>query len=67
MIIYLNETAKECTENLSLAQFLKSEQLIEASGIAVAVNQCVVSRADWETHLLQSEDKVLIIRATQGG
>lgn len=36
-------------------------------GIAVAVNEAVVSKMDWENYVLQPGDKVLVIKATQGG
>lgn len=36
-------------------------------GIAISVNQQVIPRATWENHLINSNDNVLIIRATQGG
>lgn len=39
----------------------------EQKGIAVAVNNSVVPRAQWGTHILQENDKVLVIQATKGG
>ena len=36
-------------------------------GIAVAVNETVVPKAQWESYELQPNDKVLVIKATQGG
>ena len=36
-------------------------------GLAVAVNESVVRRANLETHSLKAEDRVEIIRAVQGG
>ena len=39
----------------------------QQKGIAVAVNNCVISKADWATHLLTPADDILIITATQGG
>jgi sulfur carrier protein len=36
-------------------------------GIAVAVNETLVSKTQWETHILQPGDNVLVIKATQGG
>lgn len=36
-------------------------------GIAVAVNQAVVPRSEWDNHVVQAGDKVWVIRATQGG
>ena len=36
-------------------------------GIAVAVNQIVVPRADWAATTLRPDDKIEIITAVQGG
>lgn len=36
-------------------------------GVAVAVNDSVVSKDRWENHKLEDEDRIEIIRATQGG
>jgi sulfur carrier protein len=39
----------------------------KTKGVAVAINQRIVSRAAWEKTLLKANDDVLIIKATQGG
>ncbi len=36
-------------------------------GLAVAVNQTIVPKTQWETHLLLPGDEIIIIKATQGG
>ena len=36
-------------------------------GIAVAVNDTIVPRSQWENHILQPDDNILVIKATQGG
>ena len=36
-------------------------------GIAVAINETVVPKSQWTSTLLQENDKVLIIKASQGG
>lgn len=36
-------------------------------GIAVAVDNAIVSKSDWETCVLQQNAQVLVIQATQGG
>ena len=37
------------------------------TGIAIAVNNQVISKANWQQILLKDQDKVTIITATQGG
>ena len=39
----------------------------EGKGTAVAVNDSVVPKDEWNEHTLSEEDRVEIIRATQGG
>ena len=51
----------------SLADLIQLEALGKSKGIAVAVNNQVVPRTDWDTTLLQDKDTILIITATQGG
>jgi len=36
-------------------------------GIAVAVNETVVPKAQWDSYELKHNDNVLVIKATQGG
>lgn len=39
----------------------------KTKGIAVAINQTVIPKTDWESTDLKEKDNVLIIKATQGG
>ncbi|WP_316811595.1 sulfur carrier protein ThiS [Pedobacter heparinus] len=38
-----------------------------AQGIAVAINQTIITKADWPLHALKHGDQVMLIKATQGG
>ncbi|RZK40505.1 MAG: sulfur carrier protein ThiS [Hymenobacter sp.] len=67
MVCYVNNTAHEATENQLLADFLVSLGQMQTRGLAVAVNDFVVPRAEWATHAVQPHDRILLIRATQGG
>ena len=49
-----------------LSQF-SQEQNLPATGIAVAVNNRMVPRTEWNSHTLQDGDKILIIKAVCGG
>lgn len=64
--INVNNTQKEISENTSLAQLLEEIQH-PMNGIAIAVNEIVVSKANWHSTSLQDNDAILIIKATQGG
>ena len=39
----------------------------DRKGIAVAVSGAVAPKSTWPTHALQHGDRVLLIKATQGG
>jgi sulfur carrier protein len=68
MVCYVNNTPHEATENQLLLDLLAGlGQTTQTRGLAVAVNDTVVPRADWATHAVQPQDRILLIRATQGG
>lgn len=67
MVLFINNQKKEFSEQLSIAQLVQSLQLQSSRGLALAVNDHVVTKSEWETYSLNELDKVTIIRATQGG
>lgn len=67
MEVTVNQQKFTVSENCSVAQLLALTFDRPATGIAVAVNQNIVSKADWNTHLLHSQDQIILIKATQGG
>jgi sulfur carrier protein len=66
MTIYLNGKKYTVGQN-SLEHFLKAQLLWEKQGIALAINDAIVSKTNWKNVLLSENDKLLIITATQGG
>ena len=52
---------------LNIPQLLEIEHSSSLKGLAVAVNEHVISRSLWDTYELKSGDNILIITATQGG
>jgi sulfur carrier protein len=47
---------------------LLNEVLNQApKGIAVAINNTIVPRSQWETSYCKTGDKIILIKATQGG
>ena len=67
MVCYVNNIAQEAAENQPLIDLLAARGITEPRGLAVAVNDAVVPRAEWPIHAVQSHDRITIIRATQGG
>lgn len=67
MTVSLNGQETTVSPSSTLHTLLEAQQLAEKKGIAVAVNQTVVPRKHWHTHVLQANDHILVIKATQGG
>lgn len=67
MQITINNEVLEITAGTTLQQLVFSRLGEKQNGIAVAVNNTVISRNLHDSHILQPHDTVLIIKATQGG
>lgn len=67
MTVFVNDQAQDLKTQFTLIALLSQLALDEQKGIAVAVNNSVVPKKNWNTHLLSEKDKVTIIRASQGG
>lgn len=55
------------TQVNNLEELLLEMNLMEKTGIAVAVNSAVVSKSKWSETKLQENDEILIITAAAGG
>ena len=60
MHIFINDVATECPENSTILQVLTQH-------IAIALDNTVVPKAQWETTLIRDGSQLLIIKAVQGG
>ncbi len=67
MNIYLNNKPQEVQAPSVITDVLHSLNITSQKGIAIAINNTVVPRQDWDTYELKAEDNVTLIRATQGG
>ena len=67
MNISLNGNEISVSEIITLQQLLSEHNLHLAKGIAVAVNNQVVSKNSWEKQEIRAGDKILVIKASQGG
>lgn len=54
-------------DELSIDRMLEVLEIDQRQGLAVAVNDRVVTRSKWEETTVDDGDDVEIIRATQGG
>ena len=65
-IIYNNEKLDIASDS-TLLDFLKSQNLSDQKGVALAVNDEVVPRSRWSNFNLNENDQLLVVQATQGG
>jgi sulfur carrier protein len=66
MRIHFNDEPMQCADNLTLAMLLEQISLLKP-GVALAINQRIVPREQWETHLLNDGDQILLFQAIAGG
>ena len=62
-----NQTKKFATDSLTVQALLDLEIPEKQNGIALAINNTVIPKSDWNSHFLNPTDDILIISATQGG
>ena len=67
MEISINQQRTEIPEKFSVEQLLFSLFADSKKGIAIAVNQAIVPKTEWPIRILLPEDKITLIKATQGG
>lgn len=68
MEIHINNQLKIVSgQDITVQELLHQEIPGRQQGIAVAINNKVVARAQWETTHITNNDHIIIIRATQGG
>lgn len=66
MQIFINNIGHIVEEKSSLLEALR-QMGIAPENLAVAVNSAVIPREQWQSFRLNEADKLMLIRATQGG
>lgn len=66
MRIFMNGDEVEIEEGTSIEDVILSFKLPK-QGLAVAVNEAVVPKENWQSRKLADGDTVMLIRAVQGG
>lgn len=67
MEVLVNNKLYAVQPGITVAALLQFIQLSSEKGVAIAVNSQVIPKTSWPEQILQTADKVTIIRATQGG
>jgi sulfur carrier protein len=65
--VYVNDRPRELGAPATLQGLMAELGLAASRGVAAAVNGEVVPRQAWDARGLAERDRVLVIRATQGG
>jgi len=64
--VMVNESQMKVDEKTTL-HLLFQKMGVSVNGIAIAVNDSIVTKDIWKTKYLNQNDTILIIKATQGG
>ncbi|MDR0970953.1 MAG: sulfur carrier protein ThiS [Bacteroidales bacterium] len=67
MKIRVNNREKILPENVSIAKMLEINNLKEKEGIALAINNDIIPKEEWENTILKDGDSIIIINPTCGG
>jgi sulfur carrier protein len=67
MDILINNQKHTVNDNSSLQTIVNTQLGEKQKGVAVAVNDNVIPKLNWENYIIKSNDNILIIKATQGG
>lgn len=66
MKVKINNEELDFTSSTSVSDYIQSLSL-PSSGLAIAINNVLVPRNQWETTQFQENDQVIIIQAAYGG
>ena len=58
---------KEVETRVTNLSLFSQEQNLPVTGIAIAVNNRMIPRTEWDSHALNEGDNILIIKAVCGG
>jgi len=67
MEITVNNQPLIIDDACSVTQLLTAVLQISIGGVAVAINETIISKSEWPGYTIQPNDKVMLIKAIQGG
>jgi len=67
LTVYVNDEPRQVSCAATLLTVMQELKLADSKGVAVALNAAVLPKSQWQTQVLGQSDRILIIRATQGG
>ena len=66
-MIYINDKAHPYEQERSLSELFQHLNMDISKGVAVALNNKVIPRSEWGMNTVSKNDKIILIKATQGG
>lgn len=66
-MVTINNKNYPLEESQKLLSLLASFEIAVGKGMAIAVNEMVVPKALWNDYTINNNDKIIVIKATQGG
>ena len=67
MKIFINDEIFETKEQIPISELLELAGVQTSRGLALALNDLVIPKLLWHEKKLNENDRILIIRASQGG
>lgn len=67
MTVSVNNNLLELPDDSSVISVLRTVGVHSLKGVAIAVNNQILKKEEWDSHTLKSRDVVVLIRASQGG
>lgn len=67
MKVIVNNKDHTIETGAGVSKLLDFIDVPEAYGLAIAVNNRIIPRSQWENHKLSEGDKILLVKAAQGG
>ncbi|MCH7403392.1 sulfur carrier protein ThiS [Belliella kenyensis] len=63
----VNSEAVHISETCTITQLLQDHLNQSPKGIAIAINQTVIPKNEWDNTAISAGDNIILIKATQGG
>lgn len=67
MEVLVNNQPIQTPDSCTLDKLMPLLGITDTRGLAVAVNEQVIAKINWLSYELLPEDKIMLIKATQGG
>lgn len=67
MEILINNEKKVVPDGITVSEIVFTILQLSPTGMAIAINDTIVPKQLWDSTQLQSNDKMLVIKASKGG